>query len=308
MAITPNTPRSATGSADAAERSATTPPTTTPTPRPTTTTTPTQPTVPGRGAYGSTTTTVPKTQVTPGAGGSRVSPDLQNSGILVEEEGDISRYAIGVRGRKVFDEKGNLIRYEGYKYFGRKGFEKTGEVPKYFQGDEDQIFGMSVENLASLQRAMNGVGLLSDKYAPGVADNATRNAFMNLLEQANGYSEDYNATILRLAAVGAGGRGRQLTQYRVSNESDVKAIISRVSRETLGRNLGEGDLKRLAQMYRQLEAEAGLAAGSETQQELIAAPSPEAFTESQLGQMFPEETNAREFGSYLEAIKNRYQL
>ena len=61
-------------------------------------------------------------------------------------------------------------------------------------------------------------------------------------------------------------------------------------------------------MYRELEKQAGLAAGSDTIQQVETAPSPEAFAESQLGQMFPDETNARQFGSYLEAIKERYQV
>lgn len=282
---------------------------------PATPTTPpaTQPTVPTPGQYGSTPTTVPPSTPTPAAGGSKISSDLQKGGALVETDGEAYQYAIGVKGRKVFDENGNLVRYEGYKYYRPGvgtpyGSMPSPQQPKYFSGDEDRIYGLSIENLSSLQRAMNAVGLLGDNYSPGIADNATRNAFANLLEQANGYAEDYDAAILRLASVGAGRGKGSLTQYRVSNESDVKAVISRVSKQQLGRTLGEGDLTRLAQMYRQLEKEAGLAAGSNTVAEVVAAPSPEAFTESQLGKMFPEETNAREFGSYLEAVKERYQL
>jgi hypothetical protein len=280
----------------------------------------TQPTVPAAGRYGAptTATTVPKGTPTPAAGGSRVSPDLQNKNILTEEDGETYQYAIGVKGRKVFD-KGKIVRYEGYKYFtppqaklesifGLRNIV-PGKEPLYFSGDEDKIYGMSVENLSSLQKAMNAIGLLGDNYAPGVADNSTRNAFANLLEQANGYGEDYDAAILRLASVGGTGRGRgSLSQYRVSNENDVKSIISRVSKQQLGRNLGEGDLNRLAQIYRGLEKEAGLAAASTTQAEVPSAPSVEVFTESQLGNMFPEETNARQFGSYLEAIKEKYQI
>lgn len=280
-----------------------------------TTTTPPapQPTVPTAGQYGSTPTTVPPSKPTPAAGGSKISSDLTKGGALVETDGETYQYAIGVKGRKVFDEYGNIVRYEGYKYYRPGvgtpyGSMPSPQQPRYFSGDEDKIYGLSVENLSSLQRAMNAVGLLGDNYAPGIADNSTRNAFANLLEQANGYGEDYDAAILRLASIGNGTGKGSLTQYRVSNESDIKAVISRVSKQTLGRNLGEGDLTRLAQMYRTLEKEAGLAAGSKTVAEVEAAPSPEAFTESQLGKMFPQETNARQFGSYLEAVKERYQL
>jgi hypothetical protein len=279
----------------------------------TTPTQPTQPTVPAAGQYGATTTSsVPTSTPTPASGGgSKISPDLQ-SGVLVEDGGATYQYAIGVKGRKVFDENGNLIKYEGYKYTryqnGKYGAMPTQVEPKYFSGDEDKIYNLSVENLSSLQKAMNAVGLLGDKYAPGVADNATRAAYVNLLEVANGYGEDTDAAIMRLASVGAGTGKGKLDQYRVSSELDIKNVINRVSQQAIGRKLGEGDLNRLAKMYRELEKQAGLAAASTTLQQVESAPSPEAFAESQLGKMFPTETNARQFGSYLEKIKERYQL
>jgi hypothetical protein len=262
---------------------------------PTTTVPQTQPTVPTAGSY------------SPGAGGSRISPDLENPNILVEDGGSPYQYAIGVKGRRIYDLNGNVIRYEGFKFTGT-GAPEGGRMPIYFSGDDEKIINFSLEDIASLQRAMNSVGLLGDNYSPGVVDATTRNAYANLLEQANYYGEDEDAALLRLASAGAGRRGGQLTQYRVSNEKDVKAIISRVSQQTIGRNLGEGDLNRLAQLYRNLEKETGLAAGSQTQQEVMAAPSPETFTQSKLEEMFPEETNARQFGSYLEALQERYQL
>jgi hypothetical protein len=292
----------------------------------TTTVPPTQPTLPLSGQYGATTTTTPRqsSNPTPAGGGGRISPSLSNQNIYTEDGADPYRYPIGVRGKGTFDENGKLISYEGYKYFSGprygttsgagaatgtpmivKGEEKT---PLYFSGDEDEIFGYSVEQISNLQRAMNGIGLLGKKYTPGVADNSTRAAYRNLLEQANGYGEDVGAAIIRMASAGAGQSRGNLTQYRVSSEADVKAIISATAKKLLGRNLGEGDLARLAQTYRNLEKETGLAAGSTTQQEVVGAPSVEAFAESQLGKMLPEETNARELGSYLEAIKERYQI
>jgi len=290
----------------------------------TTTTPPTQPTVPPPSQYGVTTTTTPGTP-TPGAGGSRVSPDIANPGILVEDGADPYRYPIGVKGKATFDASGKLVTYEGYKYFSGPRYGTTSgagaatgtpmvvkgeeKIPLYFSGDEDEIFGYSVEQISNIQRALNGVGLLGKKYTPGVADNATRAAYRNLLEQANGYGEDAGAAITRLASAGGvGGSRGNLTQYRVSSEADVKAIISATAKKLIGRNLGEGDLARLAQTYRTLEKETGLAAGSATQQEVVGAPSVEAFAESQLGKMLPDETNARQFGSYLEAIKEKYQI
>lgn len=270
---------------------------------------------------GSTTTTVPSTQVTiPGAStwgstqqqqtpsvsgstGPRVSPSLQNENILVEDGSDPFTYAIGVKGRRFLDNQGKVIRYQGYKFTG-PGAPEGGREPLYFAGDEEKIASFAIEDIANLQRAMSSIGLLGDRYSPGVADSATRNAYKNLLEEANVYGEDVEAAVLRLAAAGASRSRGPLTQYRVSNESDVKAIVSRVAKQTLGRNLGEEDLTRIAAAYRNLEKQAG----TSTSREVMAAPSPEVFAGEQIQEMLPEETSARQFGSYLEAIKERYQL
>lgn len=271
-----------------------------------------------------TTTTAPKSTTTTPAT-SDIDPNLQDESIYSETaDGKKIRYAIGVRGQRVYDSSGKLIKYEGYKYQSNPRYFTTSGAgaqtgtgmlagpqtrePQYFTGDQDQIFGMSLETLATLQRAMSDVGLLGKDYAPGTADNATRAAFTNLLEIANGYGETYEQAIIRLASTGAGGNKGGLSQYRVSNENDVKNIISRVAKQTIGRNLGEGDLNRLAQVFRNLEQQAGMAAASTTQREVAAAPSVETFAQNSLEQMFPQETNARKFGSYMEAIKEKYGL
>lgn len=252
-----------------------------------------------------------------------IAPSLQDDNIYTDlAEGQTYKTAIGVPGRKIFDSNGKLVKYQGYTYFTGPRYSTTSGAgaatgnkmvpagkwvePKYFAGDENEVFGMAIEDLSSLQRAMNQVGLLGDNYAPGTADNATRAAFTNLLEVANGYGEDYNAAIIRLASTGAGRRG-SIAQYRVSNENDVKSVIGQVAKQLLGRNLGEGDLNRLAQMYRNLEQEAGMASAGD-QQQVVAAPSVETFATSKLGNMFPTETNARKFGSYIEAIKEKYGI
>ena len=296
--------------------STTTPTTPSPTPTP-------PPTVSPPITYSPSTSTpsvTPTSTPTPAAGGTRIIADLEQSIYKELPEGYTYSSAIGVKGRKIFDNKGRVIRYEGYRYDNRLTSTSSGagaatgtpmsptviREPKYFSGDENEIFGFAVEDLASLQRAMNNVGLLGDNYAPGTADNATRAAFTNLLEIANGYGEEYDSAILRLAATGAGRRG-SIQQYKVSNENDVKSVIGQVSKQLLGRNLGEGDLNRLAQMYRNLEQQTGMATAGD-QQQVVAAPSVETFATSKLGSMFPTETNARKFGSYIEAIKEKYGI
>ena len=270
--------------------------TTTTIPATTTTIPSTQPTIPRTGQTTAPTTTIPTQNDVPG----NISPLLTNTGVLSSDGGS---FAIGVSGRRIYDGSGKLVAYEGYKYKS----PITGELsePLYFEGDERKpLYGFSIEQLSTLQNAMYGVGRLSKGYSPGVVDSKTIAAYKSILATANGYGEDFQTTITRLASGGAAVRGGQLSQYRVSNDADVRAIMNKVSQQTLGRKLGEGDLNRLSSLYRDLERTAGQASGVEVAQ----APQVETFTQNKLEEMFPEDTNARQFGSYLTAIEKKYNL
>ena len=263
---------------------------------PTTTTIPqTQPTVPRPGQTPAPTTTIPTQNDVP----SSISPTLLNPATLSADGG---QYALGVSGRRIYNSSGALVKYEGYKYKS----PATGQLsePKYFTGDEDALYSLSVEELSNLQNAMYNVGKLGKGYSPGVVDSKTTSAYKSLLVTANGYGEDFETTISRLATTGASARGGELNQYRVSNDADVRAIMNKVSQQTLGRKLGEGDLNRLSGLYRDLERTAGQASGAE----VVQAPQVETFTQNKLEEMFPEDTNARQFGSYLTAIEKKYNL
>ena len=261
---------------------------------PTTTTTspPTQPTVPRPSAP---TTTVPMQNDVP----SSIAPTLLNPATLSADGG---QYALGVSGRRIYNSSGKLLKYEGYKYTS----PATGAVsePKYFTGDEDALYGLSIEALSTLQNAMYNIGKLGKGYTPGVVDSKTTSAYKSLLITANGYGEDFETTISRLATTGSSARGGTLTQYRVSNDADVRAIMNKVSQQTLGRKLGEGDLNRLSGLYRELERTSGQSNAAE----VVQPPQVETFTQNKLEEMFPEDTNARQFGSYLTAIEKKYNL
>jgi hypothetical protein len=271
-------------------------------PTTTTTTPPTQPTVPRPGVTtttvpkpGVTTTTIPTQNDVP----SSIAPTLLNPATLSADGG---QYALGVSGRRIYNSSGALVKYEGYKYKS----PVTGKLaePKYFTGDEDALYSLSVEELSNLQNAMYNVGKLGKGYAPGVVDSKTTSAYKSLLVTANGYGEDFKTTITRLATTGSSTRGGQLNQYRVSNDADVRAIMNKVSQQTLGRKLGEGDLNRLSNLYRELER----TSGQNTAAEIVQPPQVETFTQNKLEEMFPEDTNARQFGSYLTAIEKKYNL
>ena len=242
-----------------------------------------------------TTTTVPTQNDFP----SSIAPTLLNPATLSADGG---QYALGVSGRRIYNSSGKLLRYEGYKY--TSPTTKQVSEPKYFTGDEDALYGLSIEALSTLQNAMYNVGRLGKGYTPGVVDPKTTSAYKSLLITANGYGEDFETTISRLATTGSSARGGALTQYRVSNDADVRAIMNKVSQQTLGRKLGEGDLNRLSGLYRELERTSGQSNAAE----IVQPPQVETFTQNKLEEMFPEDTNARQFGSYLTAIEKKYNL
>lgn len=241
--------------------------------------------------------------------GDSVDPRLVRDKYGLEEVGAIYEYALGVRGRRVFDDRGNLKRYEGYKYYRSFSNPFTGNeitslrVPKYFSGDEDLLVNQPLETIVNIQNAMNQVGLLGKGYAVGVVDSATKTAYRNLLEQANQYGEDWEQSIIRLASSGAGKSGT-LTQYRVSNPDDVKAVVNQTAERLLGRKLPQGDLDRMARLY--LEEERRV--GRSQSREVTSAPNVGVFAEQQIEQSMGEETTARQFGGYMEAIKDKYGL
>ena len=286
-----------------------------PNPMTTTTNPPSPPTIPVPGATTTTstlprrptttnprqspapTTTVPTQNDVP----TNISPTLRNSGIVSSDGGS---FAIGVSGRRIYGPDGALVKYEGYKYKSPITGEES--VPLYYEGDDTKtLYSLSVESLSTLQNAMYNVGRLSKGYSPGVVDPKTISAYKGILATANGYGEDADTTLTRLASGGAAARGGQLNQYRVSSEADVRAIMNKVAQQTLGRQLGEGDLNRLSGLYRDLERTSGQ---NNTTAEIVQPPQVETFTQNKLEQMFPEDTNARQFGSYLTAIEKKYNL
>lgn len=238
-----------------------------------------------------------------------IDPRLVRDVYGTEIVGATYEYALGVRGRRVFNQSGDIIKYEGYRYFNTRpspwgpGTVTSVRSPKYFSGDEDLLTNQPVETVVNIQRAMNQVGLLGKGYTVGVVDSATKNAYRNLLEQANEYGEDWEQSIIRLASAGS-GRSGSLAQYRVSNPDDVKAVVNQTAERLLGRKLPQGDLDRISRLYLEEERRVGRSQRTET----MSAPNVGVFAEQQIEQSMGEETTARQFGGYMEAIKEKYGL
>ena len=116
----------------------------------------------------------------------------------------------------------------------------SGYTPLYYEDSADLINSFGYEKIAEIQNRLVKAGLLGNKYALGRVDNATRNAWIDLLSQANRIpapggttSVDWN-TALNIATTNPpSGTGK--LPPKVSNPADILKVARQVSRNLLGR-------------------------------------------------------------------------
>lgn len=116
----------------------------------------------------------------------------------------------------------------------------SGYTPLYYEDSADLINTFGYEKIAQIQNSLVKAGLLGSKYALGRVDNATRNAWVDLLGQANripapsgNTSVDWN-TALNIATKSP-IRGTAKLPPKLSNPADILKVARQVSRNVLGR-------------------------------------------------------------------------
>lgn len=159
--------------------------------------------------------------------------------------------------------------------------------PRYFEGHEFVPVGLSVEDMAELQRKMFDAGLYSPEEAKvariGVwveGFGATLNAYTRLLGFANaaGISADealaqYKQRSEQFGQLPGGGT---LT----ANPADIRAIANTAALRRRGREMDEQELAAFERAYRTtVEAEPELG---------VAPPDPTVFAEEQVARQDPE--------------------
>lgn len=88
------------------------------------------------------------------------------------------------------------------------------------------------------------------------------------------------------------GGSTTLRSYTVTSPTDLKEVFRRAAQETLGRNLGDGDLQRFVESFQQQQAQyqqAVSAGGGRA----VATPSAEQFAKAQIEKDFTEEVNTQ---------------
>lgn len=232
---------------------------------------------------------------------------------------DGKRYssAIGVEGTRVTDVKTGQVTYEGYKATpeGERTMQNlrppglAGDAfvpsqpavePKYFQEDLDRLSSLSRPTIAAWQSQLNAAGLLGDTFTIGVVDNATRSAYGAVLATANreGIEDTEALKLIQQNRIKIGGGG--VSRYRLTNPSDLKAVIRSVAQNAIGRTLDDADVNRLVALFQaeELSAQKKYQAGGAVTE----APSAQAFVEGRIAQDFGEEVNTRKLDNVFAAV------
>ena len=93
-----------------------------------------------------------------------------------------------------------------------------------------------------------------------------------------------------------------LQPYRLTSPTDLKAIFKKVSQDSLGRTIGDGDLNRMVEAYQanELKYQKTYAAGGVATQQ----PDPTTFAQSKIQQDFSGEVNVNKLDEIFSAIDN----
>lgn len=110
-----------------------------------------------------------------------------------------------------------------------------GFVPRYFERDKDLLSRYSRDQVADIQAKMQKAGLLGNKYRIGIPDDATKNAWEELLGLANNTNVDWT-TALQIAQKQPIGATAKLPP-KVSNPADIAKVVQQVAGKVLGRSV-----------------------------------------------------------------------
>lgn len=169
----------------------------------------------------------------------------------------------------------------------------TNVPPRYFDGDEDMIATFSREQIADIQGKMKKAGILG-KYRVGVADDATVDAFKEVLAQANRELSNWDVglKVLQQGAVGGGGG----LPYRVSSPDDLRTVVQDSSRVVLGRVADPEFTNRVVKAYQDVQMR------EQTAPTTVKAPQADVFAEKQIKKRFGAEADAYEFAKFADII------
>lgn len=182
----------------------------------------------------------------------------------------------------------------------------SGYTPLYYEDSADLINTFGYEKIAQIQNSLVKAGLLGSKYALGRVDNATRNAWIGLLEQANRIpapggktSVDWNTALNIATTSPPSGTGK--LPPRISNPADILKVARQVSRNVLGRE-DDTILNDIVQAFQrsQVREQTGQLRMKDGMR--VVTPGLEAFAERKIQQAAGPEADAYKFAQFADNL------
>ncbi len=188
-----------------------------------------------------------------------------------------------------------------------RGTPRTAYLPRYYEDSADLINSFGYEKIAQIQNGLKKAGLLGDKYAPGRVDKATREAWIDLLEQANRIPDSEGKTsvdwqtALEIASTNP-PVGKAKLQPKVSNPADIANIVRQVSRNVLGRGVDPELMNEIVQAFQRNEVRAQTGQLAVKDGARVEPPGLEALAERKIRKAAGPEADAYRFAQFAERI------
>lgn len=203
------------------------------------------------------------------------------------------------------------------------GQDPTQVKPRYEEGAQYDPNGYSPEIRAQMQTQMDAAGLFDkgDRIKIGVWDDTSVAAYTKLLQFANQGGRSVPEALKELGTLsaaeraerglggvgqaGAGGKSaRNPLVVSLSNPQDLRTLVDRTARKTLGRAPSEKEMTTFVSAYQQMQAQQQQAeyAATETGGTVVAAPDPSVFAEKQAEAMDPVAAEAARQVSVMKTI------
>jgi len=201
-----------------------------------------------------------------------------------------------------------------------KGLEKqtgyatsnTSTPYAYTSEDWQTILQYSPAKVISIQKQLMKAfpgftpGLLGDKTDP-----KTIKYFKLALGRINSLSVEESSplrgekldsqlnSLTKIPAAASGGSAN-LPSYQLSNPADLKAVFKKAAQDSIGQNLGEGDLNRLVESYQaqQLQYQKSVSTGGTT----VQAPNAETFARNSIEKDFGDQVNIQKMDNIFSSI------
>lgn len=225
---------------------------------------------------------------------------------------------------------GGTIEYLGVP----KGFQaqrddegqKTLRPPMYEEGAQYKPNGYSRELQAQMQLDMDAAGLYDkgDNIRLGVWDDTTVAAYTKLLKYANQGGRDVTEAFNELGTLsaaerverglggigspGSKGAAKSPLVVSLSNPNDLRTLVDRTARKTLGRAVSEKEMSKFVNAYQAMERQEQTQADAvgETGGTVVQAPDPSVFAEQQVEAMDPVAAEGNRQLEYMKIIAQEF--